>query len=53
MEMAAIDDGVGDIRAIVREDMGKHHAETQNVMLLTPLERYDDTDTNNANIDRN
>jgi hypothetical protein len=53
MEMAAIDDGVGDIRAIVREDMGKHHAETQNVMLLTPLERYDDTDTNNVNIDRN
>ena len=44
MEMAAIDDGVGDIRAIVREDMGKHHAEVQNVMLLMPLERYSDTD---------
>ena len=53
MEMAAIDDGVGDIRAIVREDMGKHHAEVQNVMLLTPLERYDDTDTANVNIDKN
>ena len=44
MEMAAIDDGVGDIRAIVREDMGKHHAEVQNVMLLMPLERYSDVD---------
>jgi len=40
MEMAAIDDGVGDIRAIVREDMGKHHAEVQNKMLLMPLESY-------------
>ena len=42
MEMAAIDDGVGDIRAIVREDMGKHHAEVQNKMLLMPLEKYND-----------
>ena len=41
MEMAAIDDGVGDIRSIVREDMGKHHAEVQNKMLLMPLEHYD------------
>lgn len=40
MELAAIDDGVGDIRAIIREDMGKHHAEVQNKMLLTPLETY-------------
>jgi len=40
MEMAAIDDGVGDIRAVVREDMGKHHAEVQNKMLLLPLESY-------------
>ena len=40
MELAAIDDGVGDIRAIVREDMGKHHAEVQNKMLLMPLEFY-------------
>lgn len=42
MEMAAIDDGVGDIRAIVREDMAKHHAEVQNKMLLMPLTSYDD-----------
>tara|TARA_R100000231_G_scaffold34602_2_gene30549 strand:- start:1904 stop:3265 length:1362 start_codon:yes stop_codon:yes gene_type:complete len=42
MELAAIDDGVGDIRAIVREDMGKLHAETQSKMLVMPLERYDD-----------
>lgn len=41
MELAAIDDGVGDIRSIVREDMGKHHAEVQNKMLLMPLEHYD------------
>ena len=30
MEMAQIDDGIGDIRAQMREDMGKHHAEAQN-----------------------
>ena len=52
MELAAIDDGVGDIRAIVREDMGKHHAESQNVMLLMPLERMSDTDSA-TNPDRN
>ena len=40
MEMAAIDDGIGDIRAQMREDMGKHHAETQNKMLVMPLEFY-------------
>jgi len=51
MELAAIDDGVGDIRAIVREDMGKHHAETQQSMLLMPLQRY--SDANAANIERN
>jgi len=45
MELAAIDDGVGDIRAIIREDMGKHHAEVQNKMLLTPLEVYSETGT--------
>ena len=44
MEMAAIDDGVGDIRSIVREDMGKHHAEVQNKMLLMPLEHYDNAE---------
>ena len=52
MEMAAIDDGVGDIRAIVREDMAKHHAEVQNKMLLMPLTAYDDSNTT-PNIDRN
>ncbi len=52
MEMAAIDDGVGDIRSIVREDMGKHHAESQNVMLLMALERYSDAD-GATNMDRN
>jgi len=51
MEMAAIDDGVGDIRAIVREDMGKHHAEVQSKMLLMPLERYDNQTA--TDIDRN
>jgi len=40
MEMAQIDDGIGDIRAQLREDMGKHHAEVQNAMLVTPLEAY-------------
>jgi len=51
MELAAIDDGVGDIRAIVREDMGKHHAEVQSKMLLMPLEKYDDATA--TNITRN
>jgi hypothetical protein len=51
MEMAAIDDGVGDIRAIVREDMAKHHAEVQNKMLLMPLTTYDDGTA--SDIDRN
>tara|TARA_R100000278_G_C5474012_1_gene165613 strand:+ start:1179 stop:2564 length:1386 start_codon:yes stop_codon:yes gene_type:complete len=41
MEMAQIDDGIGDIRAQMREDMGKHHAEVQNQMLVMPLEAYD------------
>tara|TARA_R110002167_G_scaffold131575_2_gene315373 strand:+ start:4676 stop:6010 length:1335 start_codon:yes stop_codon:yes gene_type:complete len=40
MEMAQIDDGIGDIRAQMREDMGKHHAEVQNKMLCMPLEFY-------------
>tara|TARA_R110002167_G_scaffold3375_14_gene16473 strand:+ start:619 stop:1995 length:1377 start_codon:yes stop_codon:yes gene_type:complete len=44
LEMAKIDDGVGDLRALIREDMGKHHAEVQNKMLLMPLEDYDQTD---------
>jgi len=51
MELAAIDDGVGDIRAIIREDMGKHHAETQSKMIVMPYEEYD---TQNAtDIERN
>ena len=40
-EMAKIDDGVGDIRKLIREDMGKFHAESQSVMLVLPLELYD------------
>ena len=52
IEMAKIDDGVGDLRALIREDMGKHHAEVQNVMLLTPLEHYGNTTTQD-NIGRN
>jgi hypothetical protein len=40
MEMAQIDDGLGDIRAIIREDMGKAHAEAQNKMLVMPVEFY-------------
>jgi len=40
-EMAKIDDGIGDLRAIVREDMGKLHAEVQSKMLVMPLENYD------------
>ena len=43
MEMAQIDDGIGDIRAQLREDMGKHHAEVQNTMLVMPLEAYSPT----------
>ena len=43
MEMAQIDDGIGDIRAQLREDMGKHHAEVQNTMLVMPLENYSPT----------
>jgi len=51
MELAAIDDGVGDIRAIVREDMGKLHAEVQSKMLVMPLEAYAQTAT--GDIDKN
>ena len=54
MEMAAIDDGIGDIRAQMREDMGKHHAETQNAMLVMPLENYNTQATNTiATIEQN
>ena len=40
-EMAKIDDGIGDIRAMIREDMGKLHAEVQSKMAVMPLEFYD------------
>ena len=40
MEMAKIDDGIGDIRAQMRKDMGIAHAEAQNMMLVMPLEHY-------------
>jgi hypothetical protein len=40
-EMAKIDDGIGDLRAIIREDMGKIHAEVQSKMLVMPVENYD------------
>lgn len=40
IEMAKMDDGIGDLRAQMREDMGKHHAEMQNKMLVMPLEFY-------------
>jgi len=55
MEMAQIDDGIGDIRAQMREDMGKHHAEAQNLMLVAPLEAYLQADKTNAaaDIERN
>jgi len=55
MEMAAIDDGIGDIRAQLREDMGKHHAEVQNTMLVMPVEKYSPTTSYDtaSGIDRN
>ena len=40
-EMAKIDDGIGDLRALVREDMGKLHAEVQSFMCVMGLENYD------------
>ena len=52
-EMAKIDDGIGDIRAIIREDMGKFHAEVQSVMLVMPLQNYDHASTAFNNIERN
>jgi len=56
LEMAKIDDGVGDLRSLIREDMGKHHAEVQNKMLLMPLEHYDQekaSGVNSVNMNRN
>ena len=55
LEMAKIDDGVGDIRKLIREDMGKFHAESQSVMLVMPLENYDTlgADTSSGRIREN
>ena len=57
MEMAKIDDGIGDIRAQMREDMGIAHAEAQNMMLLMPLEHYGESTNQSTgrleNIERN
>ena len=50
-EMAKIDDGIGDLRALIREDMGKLHAEVQSKMLVMPLQEYDKTAY--ADIERN
>jgi hypothetical protein len=52
MEMAQIDDGLGDIRAIIREDMGKAHAEAQNAMLVMPTQVYGES-SGLADIERN
>ena len=54
-EMAKIDDGVGDIRKLIREDMGIFHAESQSVMLVMPLENYDTlgADTSSGRIREN
>ena len=54
-EMAKIDDGVGDLRKLIREDMGKHHAESQSKMLVMPLEVYDSlgADTSSGRIREN
>ena len=54
-EMAKIDDGVGDIRKLIREDMGKHHAESQSKMMVMPLELYDSlgADTSSGRIREN
>ena len=54
-EMAKIDDGIGDIRKLIREDMGKFHAESQSIMLVMPLENYDTlgNDTSSGRIREN
>ena len=54
-EMAKIDDGIGDLRKLIREDMGKHHAESQSKMLVMPLEVYDSlgADTSSGRIREN
>lgn len=52
MELAKIDDGIGDIRAQLREDMGIAHAEAQNMMLVMPLEHFGE-DSAMPDIERN
>jgi hypothetical protein len=54
-EMAKIDDGVGDLRKLIREDMGKFHAESQSKMMVMPLELYDSfgADTSSGRIREN
>ena len=39
--LADKDDGLGDIRSILKEEMGKHHAEHVNLMLLEDVERME------------
>ena len=36
--LADKDDGLGDIRSVLKEEMGKHHAEMVNKMLLTDVD---------------
>ena len=36
--LADKDDGMGDIRSVLKEEMGKHHAEMVNKMLLTDVD---------------
>ena len=52
--MAKIDDGIGDIMAAYREEVGVTHAEMMNHMLLTPLESHSSgTNTLVTGIDNN
>jgi len=53
IEMAKIDDGIGDLRAQMREDMGKHHAEMQNKMLVMPMELYGESAALTTGIENN
>jgi|TARA_R110002020_G_scaffold216353_3_gene423915 hypothetical protein len=48
--LADKDDGMGDIRSVLKEEMGKHHAEMVNKMLLTDVSTK--ADNNIESIDR-
>jgi len=48
--LADKDDGMGDIRSVLKEEMGKHHAEMVNKMLLTDVTTK--ADNNIESIDR-